>query len=98
MKRKLFAIWSIIKCKNYLLTTFKEGELLYDHTMHQNDAVKSNQMIKLISWMESALVITSTTSMGFCILFRAINGECDSFDQADIYICNSGLASRNLPQ
>ena len=45
MKRKLFAIWSIIKCKNYLLTTFKDESLLHDHTMNNYEVICYSQML-----------------------------------------------------
>lgn len=45
IKRKLSAIWDLIRCKNYLLVTYKDNNLLYDHTMHENDVVKYSKRI-----------------------------------------------------
>lgn len=45
MKRKLSAIWNLIKCKNYTLITYTDGNLLYDHTMHENDVIKYSRTL-----------------------------------------------------
>jgi hypothetical protein len=58
----------------------------------------SSALIKVGKFCESIHIMGASFTPALHLLGRLYNGECNSLNQLDMWSCNSGYASRTLPQ